>query len=391
MRDTARSRVRSSKSGFTLIAAAVCSFVVIGSTGLAVDLGRMYIAKNELQGFVDAAAISAVQQLDGTTNGITRARSAALAVRNRWNLGTQLVTNATVEFSLLPGAGVGFTWVASPNPATLYTVARVRASAPVSLFFISALAGRNESNVGATAIGAQTPVTTFRQGLFPFSPFGHLFEIGTGVPCMGAPTPGCRDQETGLVVGNTYTLRWPSNPNPGSGGSGSSNMCSGDKTTPQVANQMITIANSAGSSERGFIENTAASVSRETVVNDFQSVTRSVGDLVTMTGGAMQTIYDALQERISQDTNQTAMTAEAYFAVAHNNRRVVACLINDGSVVNGNQFRAIEIGSFLLLPGSTYGSGGNQSWCAVYLGAFCQGCEGRAAGSSGAYVVRLLS
>jgi hypothetical protein len=313
-------------------------------------------------------------------------------VQNRWNLGTQLVSDAAVEFSRPdPAGGVNFTWAASPNPATLYSVVRVRATVPVTLFFISALAGRNASNVGARAIGAQAPVSTFKQGLFPFSPFGHLFEIGTGTPCVGSVSNGCRDQISGLVVGNTYTLRWPSNPNPGTGGGGSSNMCAGDRTNPQVADQMITMANSAGSSERGFIENTAASVSRETVVNDYQSVTRSVGDLVTMTGGAMQTIYDALQERIIQDTNQSATNAEAYFAGPHNNRRVVACLINDGNVVNTNQFRAVEIGAFLLLPGSTYGSGGNQAWCGVYLGPFCQGCKGSGAGSSGAYVVRLLS
>jgi Flp pilus assembly protein TadG len=381
---------RSSKSGFTLIASAICSFAVIGSTGLAVDLGRMYIAKNEVQAFADAAAIAAAQQLDGTTVGITRAQVAAQSVTNRWNLGTQLVTNVNVEFSQPdPAGGMNFTWATAPNPATLYSVARVRANVPVTLFFMSALAGRNQSYVGAQAIGAQTPVTSFKQGLFPFSPFGHMFEIGTGVPCGANPQPGCRDQLSGLVVGNEYTLRWPSNPNPSSGGGG--NMCAGDRTDPVVSQRMIDMANSAGGSERGFIENTAASVSRQTVINDYQSVTRSVGDLVTMTGGAMQTIYDALQERILQDTNQNATTSAAYFSGPHNNRRVVACIINDGQVVNGNQFRAVEIGAFLLLPGSTYGSGGNQGWCAVYLGPFCQGCKGNAAGSSGAYVVKLLS
>jgi Flp pilus assembly protein TadG len=384
MQETTRPTTRSNKSGFTLIASAVCSFAVIGSTGLAVDLGRMYIAKNEVQAFVDAAAIAATQQLDGTTAGTNRAQTAAQNVTNRWNLGTQLVTNVVVDFSRPdPTGGSSFTWAAAPSPATLYSVARVRASVPVTLFFISALARRNQSNVGAVAIGAQTPVTTFKQGLFPFSPFGHLFEIGTGAACVGAPTIGCRNQTSGLLVGNEYTLRWPSNPTLGNG-----NMCSGDRASGQT---IIDIANSAGASERGFIENTAASISRQTVVNDYQSVTRSVGDFVTMTGGAMQTITDALQERIFQDTNQNATTAAAYFAGPHNNRRVVACLINDGNVVNTNQFRAIEIGAFLLLPGSTYGSGGNQGWCALYLGPYCQGCLGSAAGSSGAYVVRLLS
>jgi hypothetical protein len=153
---------------------------------------------------------------------------------------------------------------------------------------------------------------------------------------------------------------------------------------------MINIANSAGGSERGFIEEGAASVLRNTIVNDYQTVTREIGELVTLTDGAIQTILDALRQRIEQDLNTTATNSTQYFSGPHNNRRVVACLINDGVVQNGNQFRAIQIGAFLLLPGTTYGNGGNQSWCAEYLGPYCLGCNGRAAGSSGAYVVRLL-
>lgn len=384
-----RSGRRSQKAGFSLIAAAFSSFAVIGATGLAVDIGRMFIAKNEVQAFTDAAAIAAVQELDGTQNGIARATAAARAVTNRWNLSTQLVTDVTVEFSRPdPAGGLNFTWVTSPLPATGYTTARVRARVPVPLYFIAALAGRERSEVGASSVGAQWPVTSFKQGLFPFSPFGHLFELGTAPPPCGLNlTQNCRDPITGLIVGQQYTLRWPSNPSLGNGMGNNSNMCPGDRISGQP---ILTIANSAGSENRGFIEETAASVARQTVINDYQSIERGIGDLVDMEGGAMQTIYDALQARILQDLNTTATNSQAYYAGPHNGRRIVGCLINDGVVQNGDEFRAIQIGAFLLLPGSSYGTGGNQSWCGEYLGAFCQGCKGRAAGISGGFVVRLL-
>ena len=39
------------KSGFTLLATAVCGVTLFGAAGLAVDIGRMYITKNEAQSY----------------------------------------------------------------------------------------------------------------------------------------------------------------------------------------------------------------------------------------------------------------------------------------------------------------------------------------------------
>src|SRR5215471_21585792 len=46
------------RSGFTLIATALCITSLLGMLGLAVDLGRVYIAKNEAQSFTDSAALA---------------------------------------------------------------------------------------------------------------------------------------------------------------------------------------------------------------------------------------------------------------------------------------------------------------------------------------------
>src|SRR5260370_2947466 len=47
------------RKGFTLIATGVCITSLLGMLGLALDLGRVYITKNETQSFTDTAAIAA--------------------------------------------------------------------------------------------------------------------------------------------------------------------------------------------------------------------------------------------------------------------------------------------------------------------------------------------
>jgi uncharacterized membrane protein len=51
----------------------VCSVAMIGMLGLTIDLGRAYIIKNELQSFADAAAVAAALELNGTSQGLSRA------------------------------------------------------------------------------------------------------------------------------------------------------------------------------------------------------------------------------------------------------------------------------------------------------------------------------
>ncbi len=49
--------------------------LLIGLAGLAIDIGRMYVIRAELQSFTDAAALSAALELNGTDAGIARART----------------------------------------------------------------------------------------------------------------------------------------------------------------------------------------------------------------------------------------------------------------------------------------------------------------------------
>jgi uncharacterized membrane protein len=82
-----------------LIAMSAAMLLLLALVGMAFDLGRIYIVRNETQLFTDAAALTAAKNLDGTAAGIERAREAVAHLRNRWNLGTESFDGVKLEFS----------------------------------------------------------------------------------------------------------------------------------------------------------------------------------------------------------------------------------------------------------------------------------------------------
>ncbi len=100
----------------------VCMFLLLAVVGMAFDLGRVYIARNEAQIFADAASMSAAKQLDGTAAGLDRARAAVTALPNRWNLGTEDFSGVVTEFS-----ADGKQWEAEPKDLKALHYARVTA------------------------------------------------------------------------------------------------------------------------------------------------------------------------------------------------------------------------------------------------------------------------
>jgi len=358
---------QASNRGYVLVATALSAVALLGMVGLAVDLGRVFIAKSEAQTFADSAALAAAAELDGSLQGITDAINAVNANPNKWNFNTRAFTGTIVEFA----QNATGPWVSMPTTGAGYRFVRVTSSVNVSLLFLPAVVPTWSQLVKARAVAAQVPKTTFREALFPFSPFAH------------SPS----GPNFGLTPGTQYTLRWASNPRL-TGGVGNSNVCEGDR-----AQAWVDLAQAMGGSERGFIEDRSASTIRATIVDDYQSVFRSVGDLVNFTGGAKQTELDALLTRISQDTDSQSQSFSQYVNLGRGNgRRIVACPINDGGTPPGVNQRIVGIGAFFLRRTGDYGNGGNQTWCAEYIGPWVQGSrkKGVGDGANGAFVVRLL-
>jgi hypothetical protein len=340
--------------------------------GLAIDIGRMYIAKSEVQNFTDSASLAASLELDGTWQGINRALARVSSNPNKWDFVSTAITQTNTYFAQSESGP----WVTAPTTPAGYRLARVVAGVDVQLTFMSAFMGTKATvPVGLAALlmlqstvtvkgdssGGQEPKNTWTEALFPFSPYAH-----------NATAP-----YFGLVAGQQYTLRWASTPK-----LNGNNVCSGDNLQAT-----IDLAQAGGGSERGFIESTSASVLRATIVDDYQSVTRSIGDTVTMTGGAKQTQLTSLVERINQDNDTTSMTFAQYMAGGQGTgRRIVGAPINSGAP----NYTIVQIGAFFLLPANQYNNGGNSAFCAEFLGAWVQGARNQGAGTPGAYVARLI-
>ena len=94
---------KSRRSGFVLVTMAAGALAMTGALGMAFDVGRMYIAKNELQTFADAAALAATLRLNGQGSGIARAQAEVANMRatHKWNLASTLLAanEVTVDFA----------------------------------------------------------------------------------------------------------------------------------------------------------------------------------------------------------------------------------------------------------------------------------------------------
>lgn len=127
--------------------------LLLAIAGLAFDVGRIYIAHNEAQVFTDSAALTAALKLDGTSEGLKRARAAAVAVPMKWNLGSKPFTGVEVEFS-----SDGKAWEAEPRYPSQATLARV--SAPqndVEIVFLRAVGGPAVFRAPAHSVAAANP------------------------------------------------------------------------------------------------------------------------------------------------------------------------------------------------------------------------------------------
>jgi len=366
--------------GFALLATGASLVAIVGIAGISVDLGRMYIAKNELMAYTDASAVAAALQLDGTSAGIARAQTAAAGMGTGahamgWDFATKTVTGASLQFAkgldATPNKPDSNTW--DPNPASPgdYRFVQVTARVDVPLTFMQAfrtLKGGNKAGTSvaaASSIAAQALITTFPAGLVPFSPIA----------------PSSIPDNFGLNPGVQYTLRYPS------GGSlKKGDVCAGD--------QDQTYWTALPSSDHGYWGSTSASALRGEIVDSTQTSVINIGDPVPMVGGNKNTEGNALDIRVQEDSDPLSATYTAYMALGTGNgRRLVGVPVNNGPP----NFDAVGIGMFFLQPTPTYQSiTGTTPICAEYVGPYVQGAMHPGAGATastgntGGYVVRLI-
>ena len=368
------------KRGFVLITMALVAFALIGILGLAVDLGRMLIARNETQAYCDASALSAALALDGTSTGIANAKSAVAGSPNKWNFGTTAVTNPTVTFATVSTGP----WVSSPSPASGYLYVKVVATVSVRLYFVPVFVSRTAQNVSSAAVAGQVAITDLSEGLAPY----------TGV------TTNTTGPNFGLVAGNSYDIQWPAY-NGQKSGCGPSNPtkcfvsppCSGEPNASLVA-----VVTNWGSSLSGYWGTNSNSVIEQAVLDSQPLQAVAIGSNIDalLTSGNKASEAKYLDERASEDIDTTDNTISAYLAASHNGRRLLPVAIVDP--VDPTHTNVLGYGVYLLLangPGtSNYyekNTNGNDPYCALYAGTYNVGSTGTGAGgTTGASVAKLI-
>ena len=346
---------RQGRRGYILVAMSLSSMFLLGVLGLAIDIGRMYISKNEAQAYVDSASLAAAMQVDGTNAGITRANSAVGSDSDKWRFDTQPFNSITKSYAT--SAAGPFT-TSPPNPPTGYTYVKVEVSASLPMYLIRPLVGAS-AQVYASSVAAGEPITTMAGGEFPFSPYTR------------AASPDNASDPFGYQIGNNYTLRW--------GSPGNRSSCGTDATAANL---------SQNGSIRGYccVANSAASL-RQAIVGG-QTDTIVIGQAINMDNGAKDTEMTAIADRVSLDSDTSSTTYTQYqTSRTGNGERVVVVPVNSGSP----NYTAIGYAAFFLLtPGSYSGLHGNDSACAQYIGAWTQGVAFPSGTGSGAYHVRIL-
>ncbi len=401
------------------------------------DLSRFYITKNEVQNFTDSASIFAVNELDGSTAGITRAETAAKPLTqsgtnpNLWAFGTDgLFQSVNVTFATeLDGTYLDGAAVIGSGSAVGYRFARVTATVSVPIYFAAIFPNVGVSqNIGASSIAGQGLVTGQSDGIFPFSPDAH----------------NPNDPEFGFLRGAYYTMWYdkptgnfdgPSNPNLIQGRDGdwyigcpADLAAKGDGFQPGESSPSlhgyIDMKNLGPSPKSG-----GANLIRDVIhgIVDFDE-TLDIGEFIDPEPGTKTSARVAVQDRVSDptwgDTDSTTakyyntaqvpngpfpydstfftpdvdtmnnthrVPGQTYFAPPGNNRRIVNMPVNDSD--NGGL--VVGWAAFLLPPEPCQAIdwGGNKPGtpcCAEYIGPGVGGGGGGGADFVGLFRIMLF-
>jgi Flp pilus assembly protein TadG len=408
---------KKSERGFVLITMTASAIAVIAAVGLAVDMGHVYIVKNETQTFADAAALAGALKLDGTSTGISNAQSAVTAMtsNDKYNFATTAVISPTVYFtSSTAGAGAALacsgTWTTSPSTSTSINCVKVALSVTVPVYFIP-VSMLSKSNavvygmvVNSQAVAAQVDLATLGTGLAPYS----------GI----IDSPSATGPNFGLVVGDEYNIQWPAfnstnngckqqtpdncfNGTNGNGKNGTG-LCQNESNDAEWA-----VVSNWSASNSGYWGTNSGSVLESYVLGGAQLQAVSVGTNLTPVLSSGQKNAEAiyLDWKVNNDTDSMDNSWGAY------NSRLTAKTANGSRLIDipilsptsTTTTTVVGYGQYLLESNASSSKGvltpsnlyetftGNQGWCAIYVGPLViGGFNPGVGGSTGAAQVQLI-
>lgn len=143
----ARTRTRNRRGN--IITTVLLVPVLLGVGSVSVDLGQAFVSRTQLQNVTDLSSRSAVGLLDGTSQGMTDAVEAALAVaRANDVLGQEVLVD---EGDVLTGTWVDGSFVQSTDP-TVVDAIRIQARSETPVFFADLLLGVSSIPVSTLSI-----------------------------------------------------------------------------------------------------------------------------------------------------------------------------------------------------------------------------------------------
>lgn len=378
------------RRGAVLVTFAMALIVIFGFMGLAFDVGRLYLARNEAQAFCDAAALAGAVMLNGkkpdlALDAVDGTFMGSTGTWKRFDFQNTGFTNYTVKFAQDSADGP-FVELARGANAAGYRFIEVTATASLPMYLSPILTGVNQRNAAARAVGAQVKKDYWDEGLAPFAPKGHCSDSGTSYglkPCAGDPDAGLVEcpvdvqPYSACPAQSQYTLRWGANawsqsfknyrPTIDDG-----QWCAGDQVHNDPAYNPAAGCTGADCYQgtlgyalaewykfgTGWVDGTGffntANIS-------------SANDYATLISGAMGTPIDlntefqtfAGQEPKQVQSISTPLDDRAQLGPPQS--YVYMPIIDPITGI------IKTIGAFELIPGG-YGGGGNGNWCAVYRG-----------------------
>lgn len=305
-----KSPTSSPRNGFVFITVALAVVVLFGMLGLCFDLGRIYIARNELQTYVDSAALVAAMELDGTDQGILDAVNEGKNGLNHWNFGTSLIDPGRVTVSYSTEAyGTYIEAGAVPSPPTGYGFAQVEAETNLPMFFIPVFQGLGGSSTGASFTSPRVPalaaagrlgLNMIDLGLIPYAPRAHLdpdtaLPLNCGPPADGVDPFGFQPSiPESNQQGSIVTMRYPP-----PGQQSPTNRCPDDIS--------YEFAENPDSQYRGFINIGAGNANfiQNAIIGGIQNAGLTQCMDVEWVPGQMATVENrALETRISGDSDR---------------------------------------------------------------------------------------
>ncbi len=149
--------------GIVIVAVCLCLLLLMAGLGLGIDLNRLLVAQKALQSTAEAVALAAVLELDGTPNGLERARvrSGDIWRRHEPPAGSTM----TLEFA----ASASGPWLADPLSLAELRAARVWASSKMPLTLLRGVVQEKFLPVDTKVRAEQRPVERVESGLLPMA------------------------------------------------------------------------------------------------------------------------------------------------------------------------------------------------------------------------------